>query len=377
MEKRFSRHWRLCILVFLSTFTFGLNNAQARSSFIPIQGQLTDTNGNPLNGSYNLTCRIYDVYTEGSPLCEDAIVVTVNKGLFSTYLNMQGCSALDGRQLYLGLQVNTDPEMKPRGIIDNVPMAWTLRPGANIRGDIGGDAILDIDNDSPEGRGLRAEALATSGVNYAVIGASRSPNGYGGYFYNNGGGIGLFGQSDTGPAIVAGGTGIIRSAAQTSLWISGNGVRPFNSADSTIINMDTVGGALISRGVTAGNKNVILPIAISGPLYGQNTKVVGLDIYFLSDTGSDGINAVLLRRQTGVCGTASCYASLLHEVGVFHSCNKSLPANTSGCTLHFDLTSNNILTSQSGILYLTLELAFSGAGTFVEIGGARLVLEHN
>jgi hypothetical protein len=377
MEKRFSRHWRLCILVFLSTFTFGLSNAQARSSYIPIQGQLTDANGNPINGVYNLTARIYDVYTEGSPLCEDAIVVTVNKGLFSTNLNMQGCSALDGRTLYLGLQVNTDPEMKPRGFIDNVPMAWTLRPGANISGDIGGDAILDIDNTSPTGRGLRAEALATAGVNYAVIGASRSPSGYGGYFYNNGGGVGLFGQSDTGPAIVAGGTGIIRSAAQTSLWISGNGVRPFNSLDSTVIVLDNVGGAQISRGGTGGNKNVMLPITIPGPLYGQNVKVVGLDIYFLSDTAFDGINAVLLRRQTGVCGTASCYASLLQEVGVFHSCDKNLPANTAGCTLHFDLTSNNVLTSQSGILYLTLELAFSGAGTFVDIGGARLVLEHD
>ena len=41
------------------------------------------------------------------------------------------------------------------------------------------------------------------------------------------------------------------------------------------------------------------------------------------------------------------------------------------------LTSNNVLTADSGILYLTLELAFSGSTTWVEIGGVRLTLEHN
>ena len=86
---------------------------------------------------------------------------------------------------------------------------------------------------------------------------------------------------------------------------------------------------------------------------------------------------MLLRRQTGVCETASCFASLLHDAGVLRSCDKNVPANAAGCTLHFALNSNNVLTSQSGILYLTLELAFSGPGTFVDIGGARLMLEHD
>ena len=44
---------------------------------------------------------------------------------------------------------------------------------------------------------------------------------------------------------------------------------------------------------------------------------------------------------------------------------------------HYDPTSNNVLTADSGILYLTLELAFSGSTTWVEIGGVRLTLEHN
>ena len=39
--------------------------------------------------------------------------------------------------------------------------------------------------------------------------------------------------------------------------------------------------------------------------------------------------------------------------------------------------SNNILTADSGILYLTLELAFYSDTAWVEIGGVRLTLEHD
>ena len=146
------------------------------SNFIPIQGRLTDAGGNPLNGTYLITFRLYDVYEGGTAICADTQSVFVDSGLFSTYF--QGCStALDGRQLYLGIQVESDSEMTPRQYIDNVPYAWTLRPGANISGTIGTDAILDIDNYSPTGRGIRAEAQGTTGINYAVVGASRSLSG--------------------------------------------------------------------------------------------------------------------------------------------------------------------------------------------------------
>jgi hypothetical protein len=163
-----------------------------RSSFIPIQGRLTDSGGNPLNGTYTVTFNLYDVSSGGTILCDDMEYVEVENGLFNTYMSMQGCSAIDGRLLYLGIQVGDDPEMTPRQYIDNVVTAWTLRPGANISGTIGTDAILDIDNYGSGGRGLRAEAQATTGESIAVVGASRSPAGYGGYFYNNGGGVGLY-----------------------------------------------------------------------------------------------------------------------------------------------------------------------------------------
>jgi len=209
MKKFFPLAIGLLAVAFLLAFAVGQGKAQQaspaserstdpqalapRSSYIPIQGRLTDASGNPLTGPYDMTFNLYDQFTGGTVLCHDtATGVTVENGLFNAYMNMQGCTAIDGRQLYLGIQVGTDPEMTPRQFIDNVVTAWTLRPGANISGTMGNEAILDIDNYSDAGRGLRSEAQATTGVNYAVIGASRSPDGYGGHFYNNGGGVGLY-----------------------------------------------------------------------------------------------------------------------------------------------------------------------------------------
>ncbi len=215
----------LLIFALLLAFSWGLGRAQeasptherpfspdavtGTSNYIPIQGRLTDAQGNPLDGHYSLRFRLFDVYSGGSALCTDTVYdVPVNQGLFNTYMNASACTALDGRQLYLSIQVGSDPEMTPRLIIDNVPYAWTLRPGAEISGTVGADAILDIDNYSSTGRGLRSEVQSNTGVNYAVIGGARSPDGYGGYFYNNGGGVGLVGISNSAsaPGIIAHGT---------------------------------------------------------------------------------------------------------------------------------------------------------------------------
>ncbi len=347
----------------------------ARSSYIPVQGRMTDENGTPLDGNYDITFRLYDTRILGTALCEFMQPgVPVKNGLFNAYMDMGGCAYIDGRQLYLGLQVGSDPEMSPRQFIDNVPYAWTLRPGAEISATIGNDAALDIDNYSDSGRGLRAEAQAATGTTYAVLGAAKSIDGFGGYFYNNGGGVGLRAESDSGAAIKATGSGIIQSSALSYLWISGSGVRPYRQSDSTIIDMDTVGGAKIYRGATSGDKNVMLPISITGPLYGQEVRVTGLDLYYVGDTGSDFVSVVLMRRQTGVCATAPCYVELVRD-GTDLTCDDSI--YPTGCSYHYDITSDNVLTADSGVIYLTLQLAFSSGTSWVEIGGVRLTLAHN
>jgi hypothetical protein len=181
----------------------------AGSDYIPIQGRLTDASGTPLNGSYSVTFRLYDSLTGGTALCQDSNTVQVENGLFSSYISGSGCS-IDGRSLYLGVEVEGDGEMTPRQYVDNVPYAWSLRPGAIIS-DTTSNAIVHIENWHTSGRGLRAYAMSETGTNYGVVGASRSGSGYGGYFYNNSAsdGTGLYGKSTAGNGVEGkGGSGI-------------------------------------------------------------------------------------------------------------------------------------------------------------------------
>jgi len=106
----------------------------AVGSVVPIQGRLTEASGSPLNGSYSVRARIYDASTGGTTLCDDTDTVTVNNGLFNMNMNFCSASDISGDQLYLGITVGSDPEMTPRQAIYPVPYAWTVKPGAIIRG---------------------------------------------------------------------------------------------------------------------------------------------------------------------------------------------------------------------------------------------------
>jgi hypothetical protein len=348
--------------------------AEDVQNYIPVQGRLTDASGNPLNGDYPIAFRLYDVNTGGTALCVDTNLVKVVKGLFSSEVYGNCVGVIYGEQLYLSIEVNGTGEMDPRLPIYAVPYAWSLRPGARIIGSVGPDAMLHIENTDPSGRGLRAYAMSTSGVNYGIVGAAVSPDGFGAYIYNSGGGTALKAESNTGAAIKSTGTRVIQSSASSYVWISGNGLRPYLQSYDTIIDMDTIGGAKVTRGAAAGTRNVMLLITITGPLYGQDVKVTGMDVYFLGDTASDGITTTLLRRQKGMCSTSSCYATILFD-STLYSCDDAV--TPSGCTHHWDLTENNSLTSSSGVLYLTFELEFNGATSWVDIGGVRLTLEHD
>ena len=103
---------------------------------IPIQGRLTDASGNPLNGSYTVNFYIYDAAVGGTLLCGNLVTtVSVTNGLFNHTIDLcAAAGAIKGDQLYLGVKVGADPEMTPRQPIYSVPYAYTVRPGATIKG---------------------------------------------------------------------------------------------------------------------------------------------------------------------------------------------------------------------------------------------------
>ena len=159
------------------------------ASVLTIQGFLTNASGTPLNGSYNMTIRIYDVSSDGTALCSAALAgVTATNGQFAATMY---CYAVKGQQLWLGIAIGSDPEMTPRQPIRPTAYAMSLVPGAIISGTKNSDAMLHIENWGNAGRGLRVYAMDPTSLNYGIVGASVSPYGYGGYFYNTSGGVGL------------------------------------------------------------------------------------------------------------------------------------------------------------------------------------------
>ncbi len=165
--------------------TAGDKVSAALNDDIPIQGRLTNASGAPLTGDHSVTFGLYDDPAAGNLLCSTNYnPLTMTNGLFNA--TVTGCSDtdIDGDQLYLGVQVDADAEMTPRQPIYAVPYARSLRPGADIQGDVSGASILALynANTADNSKGLFAHATGGSGETYGVYGASDSVDGYGGFF---------------------------------------------------------------------------------------------------------------------------------------------------------------------------------------------------
>ena len=332
---------------------------------IPIQGRLTNSAGNPLNGTYDLTFSLYEVETGGTAICSQVRSVTVVNGLFSDYLD--NCyNNLTGQKVWLGIKVGADAEMTPRQVILAVPYALTLRPGAQISGIY--DGILTVVNDNT-GSDYDSLVAYSSGTGEAISGYAT--DGIGVYGESNTG-AGLQGYSTSGSSVNATGTGIITSSANSYVWISGNSAIKWNSDDTTDIDHNGTGASVIYRGATAGDKYIIVPITISGPIYGQNVTITDVDIYWQGQTDFTTLSQVRLRRQTGPL--EDDYVDILWDPGTY-VCD--VGNNPEGCTQSWNPTSNNILTADSGILYMVFTLNFAGPDDWLRFAGVRLTLAHN
>ncbi|MFV9677926.1 MAG: hypothetical protein ACNYVW_09795, partial [Methanosarcinales archaeon] len=123
--------------------------------------------------------------------------------------------------------------MSPRQEFKPVPYAQSLKPGAKIISS--GYPAIHAESTHPSGRGIRGYATADSGTNFGVVGASKSPNGYGGYFYNNEGGYGVYGTGKYGGYFTTnqGGTHDNRNAGVnvTTAYEYSDGVRAYTTGD--------------------------------------------------------------------------------------------------------------------------------------------------
>jgi len=164
------------------------------ASKISYQGKLTDAGGNPLDGTYTMQFQLYDAQSGGTMLWDSgAQSVQVDSGLLNVNLDVDQ-DDFNGQELWLAVKVDGE-WMTDRQQILPVPYALSLRPGAEITGNVGSPAALVAENTtasgvadgvwgksaSSSGAGIYGNAYATSGENYGVYGKSDSPDGRGVY----------------------------------------------------------------------------------------------------------------------------------------------------------------------------------------------------
>jgi hypothetical protein len=120
--------------------------------FMTEQGRLLDSSGNPVAGPVTLKFSLYNdpTMTGASPSASGPLLwtdtmtnVPLDAGFFSAILGSTAADPLTvsifkdaataGKSLYLGITVNTDPELSPRQPLNTVPYAFVAD---NVIGDI-------------------------------------------------------------------------------------------------------------------------------------------------------------------------------------------------------------------------------------------------
>ena len=105
-------------------------------SIVNVQGRLTDSQRNPIDGSVQVTFRIYTGDTAGTPIWYETQSVTAQNGLCNVLLgsNVPLTSEVfsAGPERWMAIKLGDDPEMASRLRIGSVPYALV----ANQRHDL-------------------------------------------------------------------------------------------------------------------------------------------------------------------------------------------------------------------------------------------------
>ncbi|MFC2029579.1 hypothetical protein ACFLWA_02490 [Chloroflexota bacterium] len=183
-------------------------------SKLTYEGELSDSGGTPLDGTYNMQFRIYDS-AAGSTYFWDSgtLSVDVDQGSFNVELQPHH-AIFNGQELWLGIKVESD-WLSPRQELLPVPYALSLRPGAEMQGNsqTGWGLNVNWTNNLATGGAVRGESASSTGVlgrsaggyglagysddSYGVYGSdsgSAQARGYGGYFTSQNG-VGVYGHS--------------------------------------------------------------------------------------------------------------------------------------------------------------------------------------
>ncbi|MBN2394035.1 MAG: hypothetical protein JXR84_25095 [Anaerolineae bacterium] len=133
------------------------------------QGYLTDSGGNPLNGTYDLVFRLYDDAAVGTmewgPETHNNVAVT--NGIFQVALGSVVTLLPNNFDEALFLEVEVEgTTVTPRQPLRAVPYAFGLVPGAEVQGDpMGSDYGLYVNN---TGTGATDKGIRAVGNQYGI-----------------------------------------------------------------------------------------------------------------------------------------------------------------------------------------------------------------
>jgi hypothetical protein len=276
---------------------------------ISYQGKLMDASGNPLTGTYTVTFSLYNASTGGTALSTDSHAVQVSQGLFTTTLNFN-TNDINGQALWLGIAVNTDPEMTPRQSFQPVPYALMAQGVNAVTSGTGGNPV----------------SLTTTGSNsYGVWSTSGGDNSIPVFAYS-------YGSSSTGIEIITFGSASPGAVALTTNTSSPGFSAATSGLSSPGIEILTAGSA--SPGATVSTANN------SSPGFSAQTAGSGSDGVMVQTSGNNseglfafatgpGSRGVLAQsdKAEGVLGNsaeaAGVYGASTQAAGVYGTSTQS------------------------------------------------------
>ncbi|WP_299645114.1 hypothetical protein [uncultured Chloroflexus sp.] len=314
------------------------------------QGRLSK-DGAPVQGVCDFQFTLWDSASGDTALGTVTVnAVNVTGGLFTIPALDFGSNAFIGQARWLGVAVRCPTgsgsytSLTPRQPLTAVPYALSLRPGAQIVGDVSDNSSIFAYNtttsslsygiygrsDSPNGRGVAGFASASSGDAVGVFGLTASSNGKGvtgEAWATNGPAIGVYGvtrsssldaagvlgeATPTSVLSTSGMRGINRSSNATGFGVWGEhvdgGIGVFGTSGRGIgvygkVLSNTLG---LSIGVwgespySSGTGVLGQATATSGTTYGVRGEVVSPNGYAAHFAGGQGVRVIGNLQATGV-----------------------------------------------------------------------------
>ena len=308
--KRYRSLWVVVGLVMMVTLVNGKGLAQAPDGAaglaavgekISYQGYL-EQDGSPMTGAVNLTFKLYT--NAGCSTLVDTIDksgVPVSDGYFSTILDVDQAD-FNGQGLWIGVEAGGS-DLGCQEIVP-APYALSLRPGAEIKGDLITGSLLSVKSSAGTyeagllesglgvssvygyngGTGFGVKGKASGANATGVYGTSDHDKGYGGYFSNT---------IEDGVALKLAGSGIIESTADTQV-----AVHAYEFVSESGSNVDTIIGGTgygVLRANNTGTDYVILPVDTPLLRFGRPLKLKKIQICYFADQGGDYITSTYVR----------------------------------------------------------------------------------